>query len=143
VIQVPTGPQDPAVPALLQMAEQLADDGCTDAAAALLRAKIELHLRNLCAKHTVLPGDAKGIDLLHQPADFLNGELAAARCYAGAQRDLSAVHLWLQRLKEAFKGSYHGYSATQIGHCAASVREFIARNPAPARGPIVEEARRT
>ena len=110
----------------LEMAQHLFDEGYKDAAAVIVGASLETHLRNLCLKNgidTVLKtskGDRP------KKADQMNGELSQAGHYS--KLDLKGVTAWLDLRNKAAHGHFDQYTIEQVGLLISGVRNFIARS---------------
>ena len=108
----------------LGMAAHLLDCGYKDAAAVLTGGTLEVHLRQLCSKHSISTersGKAK-------KADELNAELVKQGAYS--KLDQKNVTAWLGLRNDAAHGHYSAYTKDQVALLLQSVRDFITRHPA-------------
>jgi hypothetical protein len=107
------------------MADHLLHEGYKDPSAVLAGGVLEEHLRQLCAKYTILVTDGSGHP---RKADALNADLAKAAAYS--KLDQKNVTAWLGLRNDAAHGKYGAYKADQVGLLIQSVRDFITRVPA-------------
>ena len=108
----------------LDMADELLSKKYKDPAAVIAGTSLEVHLRSLCAKHS-LPTEVDGASL---KADTLNAELKRADVYN--QLQLKQVTEWLDLRNRAAHGDYAAYDALQVKHLIEGVRNFILKYPA-------------
>ena len=104
------------------MAQHLVDNGYKDAAAVVAGSTLEVHLRNLCNKHslsTVASGEKP------KKADLLNAELTKVGAYSKIyQKNVTA---WLSLRNHAAHGDYEEYSREQVALLVASIRDFLTK----------------
>jgi len=108
----------------LDMADHLLSEGYKDAAAVIAGSSLEVHLRNLAAKHSLTVesnGKAK-------KADQLNSDLASASAYS--KLDQKNVTAWLGLRNNAAHGHYGVYGITQVTLLLSQIRDFMVRVPA-------------
>ena len=108
----------------LEMAMHLLDNDYKDAAAVLTGGTLEVHLKNMCSKHSISTernGKAK-------KADELNAELAKQKVYS--KLDQKSVTAWLGLRNDAAHGNYSAYTKDQVSLLLQGVRDFITRHPA-------------
>lgn len=107
----------------LEMAAHLLSGGYKDAAAVIAGSSLEVHLRNLAAKHSL------SVELNWKPkkADQLNSELASASAYS--KLDQKNVTAWLDLRNKAAHGHYQEYSITQVELLVSQIRDFMTRIP--------------
>jgi hypothetical protein len=108
----------------LEMADHLLSEGYKDAAAVIAGSSLEVHLRNLAAKHNLaveLNGKAK-------KADRVNSDLASAGAYS--QLDQKNVTAWLDLRNKAAHGHYGEYGREQVSFLLSQIRDFMVRIPA-------------
>ena len=108
----------------LEMASHLLDSQYKDAAAVIVGATLESHLRELSTNRG-LPIQNNGAPL---KADKLNAELAKAGAYSGI--DQKNVIAWLGLRNSAAHGEFAKYGSDQVRLFISGVRDFIARTPA-------------
>lgn len=108
----------------LEMSEHLISEGYKDAAAVIVGSSLEVHLRNLAAKHNL------SVEYNGRPkkTDQLNSELASANAYS--KLDQKNVTAWLDLRNKAAHGQYQDYSQTQVKLFLSQIRDFMARIPA-------------
>lgn len=108
----------------LEMAAHLLSEGYKDAAAVIAGSSLEVHLRNLAAKHSL------AVEFNGKPkkADLLNSELASVSAYS--KLDQKSVTAWLDLRNKAAHGHYQDYSETQVGLLVSQIRDFMSRIPA-------------
>jgi hypothetical protein len=108
----------------LEMAAHLLSEGYKDAAAVIAGSSLEVHLRNLAAKHSL------SVELNGKPkkADLINTELASASAYS--KLDQKNVTAWLDLRNKAAHGHYQDYSKTQVELLVSQIRDFMLRVPA-------------
>jgi hypothetical protein len=106
------------------MAAHLLSEGYKDAAAVIAGSSLEVHLRNLAAKHSL------SVELNGKPkkADLINTELASASAYS--KLDQKNVTAWLDLRNKAAHGHYQDYSKTQVELLVSQIRDFMLRVPA-------------
>ncbi len=107
-----------------EMAMHLLDNDYKDAAAVLTGGTLEVHLKNMCSKHSISTernGKAKKVD-------ELNAELAKQKVYS--KLDQKNVTAWLGLRNDAAHGNYSAYTKDQVSLLLQSVRDFITRHPA-------------
>ncbi len=113
----------------LDMAQHLLGQGYKDAAAVVVGATLEAHLRALCDKHSVelerIAAHGRRVPL---GADAMNAELA--RRGAFEKLDQKAVTAWCDLRNNAAHGHYANYTAPQVDLMIAGVRDFVRRTPA-------------
>lgn len=108
----------------LEMADHLLSEGYKDAAAVIAGSSLEVHLRNLAAKHNLtveLNGKMK-------KADQVNSDLASASAYS--KLDQKNITAWLDLRNKAAHGHYGDYSSSQVGLLLSQIRDFMVRIPA-------------
>ena len=109
----------------LEMAQHLVDNGYKDAAAVVAGSTLEVHLRNLCNKHSLSPVGSGGKP---KKADLLNAELTKVGAYSKIyQKNVTA---WLSLRNHAAHGDYEEYSREQVALLVASIRDFLTKHPA-------------
>ena len=108
----------------LEMADHLLSEGYKDAAAVIAGSSLEVHLRNLAAKHNL------AVELNGKPkkADQINSDLASASAYL--KLDQKNVTAWLDLRNKAAHGHYGDYSSTKVSHLVSQIRDFMVRIPA-------------
>jgi hypothetical protein len=108
----------------LEMSEHLISEGYKDAAAVIGGSALEVHLRNLAAKH------ALSVELNGKPkkADQLNSELAAESAYS--KLDQKNVTAWLHLRNKAAHGHYQDYGENQVRLFLSQITDFMVRIPA-------------
>jgi hypothetical protein len=108
----------------LEMADHLLSEGYKDAAAVIAGSSLEVHLRNLAAKHNL------AVELNGKPkkADQINSDLASASAYL--KLDQKNVTAWLDLRNKAAHGHYGDYSSTQVSLLLSQIRDFMVRIPA-------------
>ena len=108
----------------LEMADHLLSEGYKDAAAVIAGSSLEVHLRNLAAKHNL----TVELNWKAKKADQINSDLASATAYS--KLDQKNVTAWLDLRNKAAHGHYGEYSSTQVGHLLSQIRDFMVRIPA-------------
>ena len=112
----------------LEMADHLLETGYKDAAAVISGTALEVHLKQLAAKHAIsLTTTIKGEDV-PKKADRLNADLVAAEVYGKLEQ--KSVTAWLDLRNKAAHGDYAAYSADQVRMHVDAIRYFISRYPA-------------
>jgi hypothetical protein len=108
----------------LEMSEHLISEGYKDAAAVIGGSALEVHLRNLAAKHSL------SVEFNGKPkkADQLNSELAAENAYS--KLDQKNVTAWLDLRNKAAHGHYQDYGETQVRLFLSQISDFMVRIPA-------------
>jgi len=112
----------------LEMAEHLLGEEYKDAAAVIIGASLETHLKKMCLKNdiaideTTLNGKTRT-----KKADTLNAELAQKEIYL--KLDQKYITAWLGLRNSAAHGDYGKYTKEQVQLMLNGVREFIARFP--------------
>lgn len=109
---------------LLDMATHLLEEGYKDPAAIVTGAAIETHLRRLAESR----GMSTEIEGRPKKTDLLNAELTKEAVYS--RLDQKNITAWLDLRNRAAHGNFDEYSKEQVVILLASVRNFIARNPA-------------
>jgi hypothetical protein len=113
----------------LDMAEHLLGQGYKDAAAVVVGATLEAHLRALCHKYSVeLERVLENSRRVPLGADAMNAELA--RRGAIEKLDQKAVTTWCDLRNNAAHGHYTKYTTQQVELMIAGVRDFVRRTPA-------------
>ena len=108
----------------LEMAMHLLDKEYKDAAAVLAGSTLEVHIRNLCAKHSI----STSRDGKTRKTEELNAELAKHGVYT--KLDQKNVTAWLGLRNDAAHGNYSAYTKDQVSLFLQSIRDFITRHPA-------------
>ena len=108
----------------LDMAAHLIEKGYKDAAAVLIGSTLEVHIRKLCDKYSMITTSGKNM----KKADTLNAELVKAGAYT--KLDQKNVTAWLGLRNDAAHGNYDEYSIDQVKLFISSIRDFISRHPA-------------
>ena len=108
----------------LDMAAHLIEKGYKDAAAVLIGSTLEVHIRKLCDKYSVITTSGKN----RKKADTLNAELVKAGAYN--KLDQKNITAWLGLRNHAAHGNYEAYSMDQVKLFIFSIRDFITRHPA-------------
>ena len=108
----------------LEMAMHLLDKEYKDAAAVLAGSTLEVHIRNLCAKHSI----STSRDGKTRKTEDLNAELAKHGVYT--KLDQKNVTAWLGLRNDAAHGKYSAYTRDQVSLFLQSIRDFITRHPA-------------
>jgi hypothetical protein len=100
--------------------------GCSNknAAAVIAGSTLEVHIKQLCAKHSVST-QSNGKP---KKADTLNADLVKASAYS--KLDQKNVTAWLGLRNDAAHGNYKEYDKQQVKLLINSIRDFITRNPA-------------
>jgi hypothetical protein len=109
---------------LLDMATHLLEEGYKDPAAVVTGAAIETHLRRLAESR----GMSTEIEGRPKKTDLLNAELTKRGVYS--RLDQKNITAWLDLRNRAAHGKFDEYSREQVVILLASVRDFMARNPA-------------
>jgi hypothetical protein len=112
----------------LERAEYLLGEDQKDAAAVIAGSSLEVHLRHLCAKHSISSELSSGASSRPKKADQMNSELTTANAYS--KLDQKNVTAWLDLRNRAAHCRYDEYQAGQVGLMIAAIRDFIARTPA-------------
>lgn len=100
---------------VLEMADHLQTEGYKDPAAVIAGTALELHLKKLCAKHTVpVVGNAAR----------MNDDLKKASVYGALEQKQIAA--WQQLRNDAAHGNYAAVDAEQVDLMIKWVRGFIA-----------------
>lgn len=109
----------------LEQASNLLESGYRDAAAVMIGAVLEQHLRALAAKAGIAVTKPDGS---YKKLDGLNSELAAAGVLSKAeQKDVTA---WSALRNDAAHGNYDNYDGPRVHLFLAGVRLFYQRHPA-------------
>jgi hypothetical protein len=112
----------------LEMASYLQDESFKDPAAVLAGGTLEAHLRQLCAKHSILVEFQGSRGTTPKKADQLNSDLAGANVYS--KLDQKSVTAWLDLRNKAAHARYTEYTSEQVALLIEGVRDFLIRNPA-------------
>lgn len=108
----------------LEMASHLLEKNYKDAAAILTGGTLEIHLRNLCEKYSIV-SSRQGKP---KKAEELNTELAKNSIYS--KLDQKNVTAWLALRNHAAHGNYSEYTRDQVRLFVSSVQDFVTRYPA-------------
>lgn len=112
----------------LDQADHLLFQGYKDAAAVMVGAVLEEHLRQLCVARAIDVSDLKDGKSVPRKADRLNADLAKSSAYSAI--DAKQVTAWLAIRNSAAHGNYSAYTQDQVRNLASGVVEFMARVPA-------------
>jgi hypothetical protein len=104
---------------VLEEAEHLHSEGYKDPAAVLAGTSLELHLKKLCAKHTIT---------VAPKASIINDDLKRAGAYGGLEH--KQVIAWQKLRNDAAHGDYSNYDTAQVALMIQGVRDFIVKYPA-------------
>ena len=108
----------------LEMSEYLLSTGYKDAAAVTIGSVLEVHLKKLATKHSILTelsGKAK-------KADTINSDLVKAGAYNKLEQ--KSVTAWLGIRNYAAHGEYDEYDKQQVELMLSGVRGFMNKYPA-------------
>ncbi|MXV52457.1 hypothetical protein GS399_15890 [Pedobacter sp. HMF7647] len=109
----------------LEMSEYFLSENYKDAAAVMIGAVLEEHMRQLCNKNSILYEVNKQGKIESKKANLLNDELAKASVYSTI--DKKNITGWLGLRNSAAHGKYDEYSKGQVEVMYSGVSEFIAR----------------
>ena len=111
----------------LEIARELHESDCKDAAAVQAGTALELHLRLLAAKHNIETVTEKNRSRSKSAGD-LNVELKKADVYSLVEQQYVTARLAIRNF--AVHGKFDEYSAEKVGELISGVREFVKRFPA-------------
>lgn len=109
----------------LEMAEHLLKEAYKDAAAVIIGATLEEHLRSLCRGRNI-PVE-QGTPPKPRKTDTINADLMKASAYTLI--DQKQITAWLDLRNNAAHGHYSGYSKDQVQLMLNGVRNFVSRIP--------------
>ncbi len=108
----------------LEMADHLLENGYKDPAAVLAGSTLEVHMKKLCDNYSVeITSNEKP-----KSSYLLNADLQKKGAYT--KLDQKNITAWLGLRNNAAHGNYSEYTKEQVSLFAASIRDFITRNPA-------------
>lgn len=108
-----------------EMAEHLLDEGYKDAAAVMVGALLEQHLKEVCKNHSIDINKEHDKKLIYKKAELLNNDLYKANVYGSS--DQKQVTAWLGLRNDAAHGNYNKYEHQQVKLMLYGVRNFITR----------------
>ena len=107
----------------IEMALHLLESGYKDAAAVLAGGTLEIHIKKLCDKHSIVT-NSNGKP---RKTEELNARLASQNVYT--KLDQKNVTAWLGLRNKAAHGQYNEYDNQQVRLFLDSIRNFLTRNP--------------
>lgn len=111
----------------IEMAEDLLETECKDAAAVMLGCVLEGHLRQLSITNGLPMEDERDGRIVPRKADQLNAELARAQIYT--KLDQKQVTAWLALRNHAAYGKYDQFTCEQVRQLRMGLVDFMVRVP--------------